>query len=77
MSKYAKTHLKKNVFYLPLKNYYYSSPKSDTIFKESTRVSMIKNKKDTDISTKGNIMREDLQLAEVTSPIGIQLSEAQ
>jgi len=58
VSKYAKTHLKKNVFYLPLKNYYYSSPKSDTIFKESTRVSMSKNKKDTDISTKGNIMRE-------------------
>lgn len=28
---------------------------------------MSKSKKDTDISTKGNIMREDLQLAEVMS----------
>lgn len=53
------------MFCLSLKNY--SSPKSDTIFKESTRVPMSKNKKDTDISIEGNIMREDLQLAEVMS----------
>lgn len=40
---------------------------------------MSKSKKDTDISTKGNIMREDLQLAEVllAESIGIQFSEAQ
>lgn len=75
--KICQNHLKKNEFCLSLKNY--SSPKSDKIFKESTRVSMSKSKKDTDISTKGNIMREDLQLAEVllAESIGIQFSEAQ